>query len=75
MLKSIRNISSAVTDLTVIAKKEVSHQINSANEFCTDKTRIVAWRSSEIRKAYEDRLEQRSRKQLMIENMTEDQYK
>jgi transcriptional regulator GlxA family with amidase domain len=75
MFKSIRNITSAVTDITTIAVKEVTHQIDSANECCTDITRNIAWRASQIRKEYEERLANRRRKTLMIEHIQQGQQK
>jgi hypothetical protein len=73
MFKAIKNITSAVTDITAIVTKETVHQINSANDCCTDATRRVAWRAEQIRRTYEERLSYRQRKQLAIEYIPEDQ--
>ncbi|APG25958.1 hypothetical protein [Syntrophotalea acetylenica] len=75
MLKSIKNLTKAVVDITVIAAKETCHQITSANDCCTDKTRLVAWKAGLIRKSYEERLGLRKRKTLMIEYIPQEQDK
>lgn len=75
MLKSIKNVSRAVVDITVIAAKETCHQITSVNDCCTDKTRSVAWKVGQIRKGYEERLALRKRKTLMIEYIPQEQDK
>ena len=67
MFKSIINLTSAVADMTIIAAKEVTHQISSANDCCTDATHKVAWKTGMIRKHYEQRLAERRRKALAIE--------
>jgi hypothetical protein len=72
MFKAIKNITSAVTDLTAIVTKETVHQINSANDCCTDATRRVAWKAGLFRRNYEQRLAIRKRKPLVIECIYED---
>jgi hypothetical protein len=72
MFKAIKNITSAVTDITAIITKETVHQINSANDCCTDATRRVAWKAGMIRSNYEQRLAIRKRKPLVIECTCED---
>ena len=72
MWTSIKNITSAVTDITAIVTKETAHQINSANDCCTDATRRVAWKAGMIRRNYEQRLAIRKRKPLVIECTCED---
>ena len=73
MYKSVKNITNAVADLTVIVAKETTHQITSANDCCTDATRRVAWKAGQIRKGYEQRLNIRKRKTLAIEYIPENQ--
>jgi hypothetical protein len=72
MFKAIKNITSAVADITAIVTKETVHQINSANDCCTDATRRVAWKAGQIRRNYEQRLAIRKRKPLVIECIYED---
>jgi hypothetical protein len=73
MYKAIKNITSAVADLTVIVAKESAHQITSVNDCCTDATRRVAWRAEQIRRNYEQKLAIRNRKPLAIEYIPEGQ--
>ena len=73
MWTSIKNITSAVTDITAITVKETCHQVESVNQCCNDMTRRVAWKAEQIRKNYEQRLAIRNRKQLTIEYIPEDQ--
>ena len=75
MLKSIKNLTRAVVDVSVIATKETCHRITSVNDCCTDKTRLVAWKAGQIRKGYEERLSLRKRKTLMIEYIPQEQDK
>lgn len=75
MFRSIKNLTSAVSDMTLIAAKETYHQIDSANEFCTDVTRIIAWKAGMVRKSYEERLADRRRKTLAIEYIQEEEEK
>jgi hypothetical protein len=73
MWNSIKNITNAVSDITMIAAKETTHQIISVNDCCAEATRQVAWKAGQIRKGYEQRLTMRKRKTLAIEYITENQ--
>jgi len=53
MFKTLRNIGSALVDLTVVGGKEVKHQIDKANNFSDSKTSKLAAKAAKLRKDYE----------------------
>ena len=73
MWTSIKNLSNAVTDITIITAKETYHQVDSVNQCCNDMTRKVAWKTGQIRKHYEEKLALRKHKPLTIEYVPQDQ--
>ena len=59
MWKNIKNISSCIADLAVIAGKEVSHQINSASTATEGVTSKLSTKAANIRANYEQHLADR----------------
>ena len=59
MWKAIRNVASAVADLSVIAGKEIQHQVNKASDVTASVTEKISNRAAEIRTNYESDLEDR----------------
>ena len=59
MWKAIRNISSAVADLAVIAGKEVHHQVGKASDSTESVTSKLSTKAANIRASYEQHLEER----------------
>lgn len=75
MFKSIKNLTNAALDITVVAAKEACRQVTSANDCCADVTGFVAWKAGQIRKAYESRLAMRQSKMLALEYIPMEQIK
>ena len=59
MLKVISNITAVVKDLAAIGTKEVSYQVSKANSATESCTKTLADRVSNLRKEYEQSLQQR----------------
>ncbi len=59
MWNSIRNISSAVADLSIILAKEVSKQFDNVSEATEGVTITLATKAAELRAEYEKSLEVR----------------
>jgi hypothetical protein len=59
MWKAIKNVASAVADLTVIAGKEVQHQVSKASDSTESVTSKLSAKAATIRTSYEQHLEER----------------
>ncbi|PLX83669.1 MAG: hypothetical protein C0617_11080 [Desulfuromonas sp.] len=73
MFKSIKHITSAVTDLTAIAGKEATFQVTRSCNCVTDMTGAIANGASHLRKGYEAKLARRKAKgkALMLDYVQE----
>ncbi len=53
MFKTLRNIGSALVDITVVGSKELKHQIDKANSYSDSKTCKLAEKAAMLRQEYE----------------------
>lgn len=53
MWKAIKNISSALVDITVVGGKEVKHQLDKANNYSDSMTDKMAAKAAKLRQEYE----------------------
>lgn len=53
MFKTLRNIGSALVDITVVGSKELKHQIDKANSYSDSKTSKLAVKAAKLREEYE----------------------
>jgi len=53
MFKTLKNIGSALVDITVVGSKELKHQIDKANSYSDSKTSKLAEKAAKLRQEYE----------------------
>jgi hypothetical protein len=71
MLKSIKNIGSAVTDIATITGKEAMHQITKASGKTDSITQKIADRAALIRDQYEKKLAMRKAGVTVVKDVDE----
>jgi len=53
MFKTLKNIGSALVDITVVGSKELKHQMDKANSYSDSKTSKLAAKAAKLRQEYE----------------------